>query len=168
MTSTWTAPRTWATGEIVTAVMLNAHVRNNLDWLKVRPYGTEQDFDGTVFTTTSSSYQDTGISSGSVTTTGGRVAVACWGTILGNTANNQKLLTLYEDGVNKGDSSLGMMVSNLYNSAATLYAPFCMFYITPTAPTAAAHEWKLYMRNSDNVNTVGLYQAFVAAFELGV
>lgn len=30
----WTAPRTWATGEIVTAVMGNAHWRDNLRYLK--------------------------------------------------------------------------------------------------------------------------------------
>ncbi|MFA4973636.1 MAG: hypothetical protein WC683_13580 [bacterium] len=30
----WTAPRTWATGEIVTAAMLNTHVRDNELYLK--------------------------------------------------------------------------------------------------------------------------------------
>jgi hypothetical protein len=34
MTATWTTPRTWTTGEVVTASMLNTHLRNNLDWLK--------------------------------------------------------------------------------------------------------------------------------------
>lgn len=30
----WTAPRTWVTGEIVTAAQLNGHVRDNLSYLK--------------------------------------------------------------------------------------------------------------------------------------
>jgi hypothetical protein len=30
----WTAPRTWVTGEIVTAAELNAHVRDNMNFLK--------------------------------------------------------------------------------------------------------------------------------------
>jgi hypothetical protein len=30
----WTTPRTWATGELVTAAQLNQHLRDNLDWLK--------------------------------------------------------------------------------------------------------------------------------------
>ena len=30
----WTAPRTWATGELVTAAMQNSHVRDNLRYLK--------------------------------------------------------------------------------------------------------------------------------------
>lgn len=29
----WTAPRTWTTGETVTAAMMNAHVRDNTAWL---------------------------------------------------------------------------------------------------------------------------------------
>lgn len=168
MTSTWTANRTWVAGEVVTAALLNQYLRDNLDWLKVRPYSTEQDFDGTIFGTTSNTWQDTGISSGSLTTTGGRVLVICFGTVGGDTTNNHKFVTLYEDGVNKGDASYGMQVSNQYNSAATLFAPFCICYITPTAPTAAAHEWKLYLRNNNNANTVTIATAFIAAFEIGL
>lgn len=29
----WTTPRTWATSEVVTAAMLNTHLRDNLNWL---------------------------------------------------------------------------------------------------------------------------------------
>jgi hypothetical protein len=34
MTATWTTPRTWATGEVVTESMLNTHVRDNLEYVK--------------------------------------------------------------------------------------------------------------------------------------
>lgn len=30
----WTAPRTWVTGELVTASLMNTHVRDNLNYLK--------------------------------------------------------------------------------------------------------------------------------------
>lgn len=30
----WTTPRTWATGEVVTAAMLNTHLKDNLNYLK--------------------------------------------------------------------------------------------------------------------------------------
>lgn len=30
----WTAPRTWVAGEVVTAALLNTHVRDNLSYLK--------------------------------------------------------------------------------------------------------------------------------------
>lgn len=41
----WTIPRTWVTGEIVTASIMNAHVRDNLSWV-TRPVAvksTEKD-----------------------------------------------------------------------------------------------------------------------------
>ena len=30
---TWTTPRTWSAGELVTATMMNTHVRDNLEYL---------------------------------------------------------------------------------------------------------------------------------------
>src|SRR5688572_10563024 len=30
----WSAPKTWSVGEVVTAAMMNTHVRDNLDYLK--------------------------------------------------------------------------------------------------------------------------------------
>lgn len=30
----WTTPRTWVDGEVVTATMLNANVKDNMDYLK--------------------------------------------------------------------------------------------------------------------------------------
>jgi hypothetical protein len=53
----WTAPRTWVTGEVVTAALLNTHVRDNLVDLDRRtvPIGT---FVNTAETTTSTSYTD--------------------------------------------------------------------------------------------------------------
>lgn len=33
----WTAPRTWTTGELVTAAIMNTHVRNNLSFLHDAP-----------------------------------------------------------------------------------------------------------------------------------
>jgi hypothetical protein len=36
MTATWTAPKTWSIGELVTAALLNTHMRDNLEWLYAR------------------------------------------------------------------------------------------------------------------------------------
>jgi len=36
MSVNWTPPKTWNTGEVVTAANLNAHLRDNLDYLKSR------------------------------------------------------------------------------------------------------------------------------------
>jgi hypothetical protein len=163
MTATWTANKTWASGEVVTAAMMNQYIRDNLDWLKGRPTAYESDFDGTFFNTTSSSFQDTGANA-DITTTGGRVMVVAFGSFLiGNTATNA-VLTVYEDGVNKGDATEGMQ----YLVAATNgRVPFCICYITPTAPTAAAHTWKLYLRSTDNTNSANIKQYQMWAMEIG-
>jgi hypothetical protein len=39
MTAAWTAPKTWSVGELVTAALLNTHLRDNLEWL----YSKRQD-----------------------------------------------------------------------------------------------------------------------------
>lgn len=33
----WTSPRTWSVGEVLTAALLNTHLRDNLNFLKSRP-----------------------------------------------------------------------------------------------------------------------------------
>ena len=33
----WTTPRTWVADEVVTAALLNTHLRDNLDYIKTRP-----------------------------------------------------------------------------------------------------------------------------------
>jgi hypothetical protein len=162
MTSNWTANRTWIDGELVNATLMNTYVRDNLDWLKVRPYISEQDFDGTFYTTSSASFQDTG-ANGSLTTTGGRVLVVAWGTVLDSSSATSAQLTIYEDGANKGDGTIGMQALLANNTSL----PFCMVYITPTAPTAAAHEWKLYMRSTSGANAVSITQYQMWAIEIG-
>lgn len=168
MTATWTTPRTWATGEIVTAALLNAHLRDNLEWLKGRPLATEQDFDGTVFSTTSSTFQDTGVNV-ALTTTGGRVLVVVFGTIGETTSVNKGYLTLYQDGVNVGDATWGMIAEEHYNAGAVseIVHPFCIAYHTPTAPTAGAHEWKLYLRSANNSTAWLVKTAHIWAMEIG-
>lgn len=53
---TWTTPRDWATGELVTASMMNTHVRDNLDYLMARPQGSILRDNNATYTTTSSSF----------------------------------------------------------------------------------------------------------------
>lgn len=163
MTATWTANKTWAAGEVVTAAMLNQYVRNNLDWLKGRPYVSEQDFDGTFFSTSSSSFQYTNANT-TLTTTGGRVMVVVFGTIvIGNTATSARI-TLYEDGVNKGDATEGMV--GVQGNTGFKF-PFCIIYITPTAPTAAAHDWRIYLRSTNNTDPISFTQYQMWAIEIG-
>lgn len=160
MPATWTDPRTWVDLDLVTAADLNEQVRDNLLWLKGRPVAVEQDFDDTVWSAVTSSFTDTGINA-DITTTGGRVLVVAFGTFAsGNTA--RPIATLYQDGANKGHATYGMA-----QSSAASKIPFAIVYVTPTAPTAAAHSWKLYVRGTDTSGTTVLYQAHMFAVEIG-
>jgi hypothetical protein len=162
MTATWTANRTWVAGEVVTATLLNQYVRDNLDWLKGRPYVSQQDFDGTFYAATTAVFADTGAAS-ALTTTGGRVMVVAFGACYGsNTADIS--LTIYEDGVNKGDATLGMTTDYTTNASSV---PFCICYITPTAPTAAAHTWRLYAKGDDSSGNIAVTQVQMWAIEIG-
>lgn len=70
MTATWTSPRTWATGDLATAAMLNQHLRDNLDWLKTPTAGTIT-WPTANFTTSSTSFVDiTGLTT-TITSNGG-------------------------------------------------------------------------------------------------
>lgn len=54
----WTAPRTWVTGELITEAMMNAHIRDNFNYL----FGSNggQAFNSALLTTGSTTYVDLG------------------------------------------------------------------------------------------------------------
>lgn len=53
----WTAPRTWVAGELVTASLMNTHLRDNLNILKTPiTDGGKLRFDTITFTTTTAGY----------------------------------------------------------------------------------------------------------------
>lgn len=53
----WTTPRTWVAGEVPTAAIMNAHVRDNLQYLLQRPYNAQADAAGlSDLTSSSTSY----------------------------------------------------------------------------------------------------------------
>lgn len=66
----WTTPRTWATGEVVTASIMNTHVRDNLNAV-----GASTAQVTTSETTTSTSYTDLATSGPAVTRTTGTTAL---------------------------------------------------------------------------------------------
>jgi hypothetical protein len=54
----WTAARTWVTGELVTASIMNSAVRDNLDALKAPPSDDYTADEGSDYTETSTSFVD--------------------------------------------------------------------------------------------------------------
>lgn len=80
---TWTTPRTWVTGELVTSTIMNAHVRDNLDALKAPPTEHYEANEGSDYTTTSTSLVDVDSTNLalSLTTYGGDVVISFHGMI---------------------------------------------------------------------------------------
>lgn len=74
----WITPKTWATGELVTAADLNTHVRDNLDTLKNPPGGIVTLSSN--ITTNSGSFVDVTGASVTLTPGGGDVFVSFAGT----------------------------------------------------------------------------------------
>lgn len=121
MTATWTAPRTWTSGELVTASIMNTHVRDNIDWLKT-PLESGSITFAADFTTTSATYVDvTGVTT-TITTKGGGLDVF-FRCSLNGTAGTLQLLV---DGVSEeilgattGANPIGV---TLYHHIAALSA----------------------------------------------
>jgi len=73
----WTDPKTWAVGEVVTANLLNEQVRDNLTALKTTNSAQYLLDESTDYTTTSTSFADVDATkfSHTITTTGGDVLI---------------------------------------------------------------------------------------------
>jgi len=74
MTAVWTADRTWTTGELVTAAIMNTYIRDNLDFLKT-PATSGKVTWAADFTTASASFVDVTSATTTFTTYGGGVDV---------------------------------------------------------------------------------------------
>jgi hypothetical protein len=158
MTAIWTLPRTWATGEIVTAAMLNQYLRDELDYLKARPVARVTDLDGTVSNTSSTSFVDITGATVSITTSGSsRLLIAgnvCWS----ESSAASAFLTALVDGTNQGDATNGIV----YETALTTAQHVAAFsFITAAAVTDAAHTVKLQYRTSANTLTVASFSLIV-------
>jgi hypothetical protein len=136
----WTAPRTWTSGEVVTDIILNSHVRDNL----VALAGTDgkvltmsYSMAGSAATTTSTSFVAIpGFTTASMTTLAGSfVVVFAWLSLNGSVAGNSMYLGVQQD-------ALG------YVPVGAAHAPVAGYYtdlagIWLYAPSAGAHTFNL-------------------------
>ncbi len=81
MTAVWSVPRSWSVGELVTASLLNTHLRDNLEFLKTPPTALYHVNQSTDYTTTSTSFADVDATnlSFNLTTAGGDVLIVFMG-----------------------------------------------------------------------------------------
>lgn len=163
MAAIYTTPRTWVASELVTASILNTHVRDNLDYLKARPVARVSDLDGTVTSTTSTSFVDMTGASVSITTSGSsRLLILAQGVWSGSLDFTTAYVAALIDGTNQGDATLG----NLHNQMriASMQTPWTIAFVTSAAVSDGAHTVKLQYRT--NSGTLTVQQISIAVLEV--
>lgn len=152
MTAIWTTPKTWAVGEIVTADSMNAHVRDNLDFLKLRedtPLNTSGQIPLAGFSTNLNVFADmhATLLTLSLTTVGAPVLLGLCGSFANTSVGAECIFTLTIDGTNIGDASYGLQLCHAL--AASQYAAFSWVGVYGLA--AGAHVVKARWRTSTGV-----------------
>lgn len=160
MTPIWTQPRTWATGEIVTAAQLNSHLRDNLEYLRQREDTALNHFacnSASGYSTTSTSFTDVDAAalSGTLTTTGGPLLIGAAGSWKSSGTSIDICLDVTLNGVRIGHPSYG--VTFMQSVAANLYLPVAWSQVRPLA--AGTYALKLQWRTSSGTLTLGPYSA---------
>jgi len=135
----WTTPRTWVAGEVPTAAIMNAHVRDNLNALKDPPQAVAENYNATLSTTSTSFANITGAEV-TITTTGGRAMIGFQisQTASGGTSSD---FTCYEITID------GTAVSGHANGVLITYmgAPLSFVHLT-AALSAGAHTIRVQWR----------------------
>ncbi len=143
----WTTPKTWTTGELVTAADLNTHVRDNLTAVFAPSNFQEAVGSSTDFTTTSTSYVDITGMSVSITTVGGNLLVVVMGHLYTTNISYDAPLAINIDGTDY--DAAGSYVLNTTSYAVHVCA-FRRFVVS-----AGAHTVKLRLRTSGGGTTTG-------------
>ena len=150
----WTTPKTWQTGEAVTASDMNAQVRDNVDHLHTRMENYDEYTldEASNYTTSSTSFVDVDGTKLALTITTTKdnavVLVQFYGTVI----NPSYLYTYFDitvDGVrDPGDDGLtfGQSISGGYAQVS--------FTRLIVIPTAGEHTFKLQWKVSSNTTTL--------------
>lgn len=152
--STWTTPRTWATGELITASMLNVHIRDNLNALHVPAGGYNVLNLGADITGTSTSFADVDATNFGMTFTtgGGDVLVFFQFDMLNSGGAVKNYFDIYESVAATrigGDDGLCI----IGNSSATLAVNVTVCARFPSL-TAVAHTFKLQYKVASGTLTI--------------
>lgn len=107
----WTTPKTWSTGELVTAANMNLHVRDNLNALFSPNFGRSAYTSGANHTTTSTSFVNVDATNitFSVTSAGGMYWLGFTGRAFVNSGVNNMFIDIAVDGTRLGDATNGLI-----------------------------------------------------------
>jgi hypothetical protein len=151
MPAIWSSPRSWSVGELVTAALLNTHLRDNLEFLKTPPTASYVLNESSDYTTTSTSFVnvDNTKLALTITSAGGDVLVGFCGVIAAST-NLNAFFDVEVDGVRlAGDDGL------VVNGAASGGRYTVTFFRLITGLAAGSHTFKLQWKTS--AGTLTLY-----------
>lgn len=157
MTAQWTAPRTYATGEIVTASMLNTHVRDNFEFLKLREDTALNALTCNTFAsynTSSTTFVDVDATAlgGTLTLSGtAPVLIAAFASWKSSAASVDSCLDVSVDGTRIGGSTYG--VALMQWASANLNMP--VSFMQTRLFTAGAHVFRLQWRTSSGTLSMG-------------
>lgn len=141
----YTTPRTWSTGELVTATMMNAHVRDNFEAVKDPPTAIYNVNEGADYTTTSTSFAaiDSTDLSLSITTTGGDILCVFFG-MFTFSGTSTVLFDFTLDGTLQGtnDGYTGMRPGGSNVGQGFVCLPVLLRSVSAASHTVQIH-WKL-------------------------
>ena len=151
--ATWTTPKTWSTGEALTASDMNTHIRDNLDALKEPPTASYACDEASDYTTTSTTFVDVDSTNLSlqITTTGGDVLIGFVGTVQLTTAASI-LFDVDVDGTRDGGDD---GICRGYSSTNTLIQTIGFVRLI-TGLSAGSHTFKLQWKTTSGT-LVDLY-----------
>lgn len=138
MAANWTAPKTWNTGDPLTASDMNTHIRDNLEFLKTPPSSQYKANEASDYTTTSTSFVNVdGVNfSRTIVTKGGGILITFSGSIVMSAAANVNF-DVEMDGVRQGgdDGFVCINPGTVEGNAS---------FVVPLPPvSAASHVFKL-------------------------
>lgn len=146
--TTWVTSRTWSAGELVTASIMNAHVRDQLNALKTPAGGYVFLNEGSDLTTTSTSFADVDATDLALTfvTGGGDVLLGFTGAVAHGSASAKILFDVHESVANArigGDD--GLLVASPATTTTT-NATAVAFTVRASSLSAASHTFKVQWR----------------------
>lgn len=151
----WTTPRTWAASELVTATLLNTHLRDNLNALKNPPADYAIDIEDT-FASSSTWFVNVTNAEVEITTTGGRLLIGAFGVVAAASTTTTSLAYAIDD-VLAGHGTHGLQRVYIVGGGRT---PFGWAYLT-TAASAANHTVKLRMKTDGTPTTLAQWMIWV-------
>lgn len=147
MTATWHALVDW-TDVFVDATDYNEQLRDNMEWLRTRPFNNNTL--GTVTTTSASFVALTG-SSTALTSAGGNMIVVANGKIGNNTAGAVMMIDLAIDTVRQGHATNGLVAITV--PANNYLDCINVAFMTSSPPSAGSHDYAIYWKTSTGTGT---------------